>query len=301
MSVSVRQAFRNVFSEKYNKINCGLWLPIFIIMGAAGFLDKTNEFSPESLVKVMLVLILIPICYILNTGILYLSAHNAIFSHRKGVVPNLFKDFIKILLTGIKHFFGLIISSVLLGIPLLICGLIIIYGISSSNMPLIIGMIIIFIFAAIVLTLFYQCIIFNVFLTLKFGSWFNVGKAGKLWKSVSVKNRFAFFILKVIALYILFLILVVILSVIIAIPFGVLSAIGSMAGNASNAMNMLPASILISLVVGILNLILNLLYIDLTAQLINRAYPNIGKKSKKPISKRSNSPENNIKQDSQEK
>ncbi len=305
MSVSIRQAFRNVFSEKYNKVNCGLLLLLSVILG----LSTSSVIGFQESLFAMFFAFYLLLYLLLAFVIGLLGSHNAIFHYKDGVIPNIFNDYFKIVLTSIKHgvcgFFSFLLY---VGIPAAIYGiLLLLISKIADSMPVTIILSIIFIFLFVINIVYYQYIYFNVLLTLKCGSWFNLCKAYSLWKIISVNNRFAIWLLKIIALAILYFVLQLLFVLIYTLSYIIPSWAAYKGGvQYESGVVLHIAEFIAECCSDILDLIFILIVIDLNAQLISGAYPNLEEETDKQISNAEDNAENiensenNVKQDSQE-
>ena len=120
MSISINSAFKNVFSDRYNKKNLFFFFLIVFICLAD---DLNNSFLKangmlKSVEEYFLIFKCISAFFLL--GIYFISLNNAIHNRQNGVFPNFIKNFTQISLVSLKTIFCGISSFIILTIPFIL-------------------------------------------------------------------------------------------------------------------------------------------------------------------------------------
>lgn len=278
MKVSIRQALKNVSSEKYDKQNIFLFFGILFIAGVLGLFlpeELANQavlrtMPPEQVLalysdpKVIIIFLLSMFLCFISNGIYIVASNNAIHN-RNGVFPNPLNEIGKIISASFKFFTGSSIVIFLIFMLSLIISLILL-NINPMLWLVIVPLVVILVHA-------WLCVTFRFYMTLRFKDFFSFKRS---WVMIG-KNlrRFGSYVWK----SILCIFLVVLLNFIIIFILGMIfGAMGVLSGNMQETETAVRA---ISLIVQvILGGFLSVYFVDLNAQLLG---PIVMKKKKKPI------------------
>lgn len=263
MGVSIRQAFENVCSERYNKTNCAI-LILFNIFTCCFLLQLDWKLTTLGIILMFI-----------GAGLHYLGTNNAIHNYRRGVIPNLFHNFLEISITGIKHTFCALISwFIFCVIPILLYMITAVVLLKDFNPTIMtIASILFFILLLIFLVFIFLYIPLNVYIGLKCKDWFNLKKANFLRKKDRNKHALATLIFKGICISLLIGFLIGSFSSIIILIISF-----TQGGNLNNQIT----SIVQGFSQGLSSSIFTLIYMDLTAQAVKTILPNLGKQKQQP-------------------
>ncbi len=270
MTVSIRKAYEDLISPKYDKNNILIYSALMFILG--GFAILLSSQPKMSILFFPLFLIF----WIIQTGYCALTAHNEIFD-KKQVFPSL-NDFQNIVITGIKTFFGNILLSLICFLVPSIIALFgcykfarflyaFFYGSNSASEYFLTGIFLLalsLVSAVITAYLFYLPILITYYRTLKFKDFFNFNNAAEFRKAR--KKYYHSYIWKAL--------LIGILLYIISIPVTILFII--IANICFNTLSAAQTQILISNSFSIILSILAIFFMpNLIAQTVGRLTKNI--------------------------
>lgn len=182
MSISINSAFKNVFSDRYNKKNLFFFFLIVFICLAD---DLNNSFLKangmlKSVEEYFLIFKCISAFFLL--GIYFISLNNAIHNRQNGVFPNFIKNFMQISLVSLRTIFCGILSFIILTIPFLL--LFLIFGFFSQNN----------VFSLILFVIL--CILFSISYVFLFWGIYLVYSESLNWKDIFAYKKIYKFIMK---------------------------------------------------------------------------------------------------------
>ena len=267
MRVSIRQALKNVASEKYNKKNIFLFFVLLFISGVISiFLPEElqnqeimNKMRPEEFwtlvfsAKVVPILIISSLLGLLSAGCVLVATNNAI-NCKQGVFPHPFKEAGNLFAKGFLYYLGCII--VILSITI-IAGLIgfILGSINPWLLLLIIPIVVLMVHA-------WLCVNMGYYLTLEFKEWFCFRKN---WIMIAkMLRRFASYVAKSL---ILVLLLVVIVCSFLPLIVGLEIFVGTAAHN--QQVGLIFGTVLTSIINATVCGLISVYCVDLNAQLLS--------------------------------
>ena len=228
MKVSIRQALKNVASDKYDKKNIFLYFIVLLIANIIGFFAP-EELSNSELLKTMsiqellalisspnvIAIVLASVFFaILCNGCILVATHNAI-NEKEGIFPNIFNEMGNLILKSILYIIGS--TTILIVITQ--------FSISLSQLllPINIWYIALLIPIVIILVHAWLCLNFRFYMTLKFKDWFSFKKS---WMMIAQNiRRFGSFIGKSIVLFVFAIGLIIGATFILGVILGAMSVI----------------------------------------------------------------------------
>lgn len=171
----VKATLRNVFSKNYNKKNILLYYSIFIIAYIVLLILSLKTLQESIFAQVLSGLVLV-FTMIFSMGIYGVAIHNAILK-RKGVFPDPYKNIGKAITISLSTLIGLFINSILLIIPIGLCGALTYKGISTGNVVIVVLSTVITIFSFFIAIIFLKYLMLNYFFRLKFKAFFEYKRA----------------------------------------------------------------------------------------------------------------------------
>ncbi len=216
MAISIIAAFKNLFTERYNKTNI-LYYIIILAIACIASIYMQNE--PQTMTLNMLpayalaTLIYIIGCILIG-GIQAVTVNNG-FKEVYNLFPSLINNFKDVLITGLKMYGGIIIIYIGLFIIFFVSALVlaipaaIVYKFIPQEVQILLVAIIVLLFALLFFFILFIIfgLMFNFMRTLEFEDMVNVKKAFNFMKSC--RNEFSTYFLKSILLGILALIIVI--------------------------------------------------------------------------------------------
>ncbi len=235
MAISIRTAVKNIFTERYNKVNVLYFSIIMAVAVITGFFINSQPQSQtlSALIKTNSIALLISICaFVVVIGI-YLVAVNNGYNEKDSIFPNLITDFKAILLSGVQFYAAMILLHIIIFVFALITVMLIM---PMFFMKLALPKMLVLAFLAIIIIgfmlLFFFIIllvcglIFNFTKTLSFEDLINVKKAYSL--IVSGKKELCIYVLKSIALNLALFLLIAVIFTIVVFIFGIVGGIKGM-------------------------------------------------------------------------
>lgn len=267
MKVSIREALKNVASEKYDKKNIFLFFVLLFVSGViAIFLPEElqnqevmNKMRPEEFwplvfsAKVVPVWVISSLLGLLSAGCLVVATNNAI-KCKQCVFPHPFKEAGNLLAKGFLYYLGCIIVIISI---IIIAGFIgfLLGSINLWLLLLVIPIVIIMVHA-------WLCVNLGFYVTLEFKEWFCFRKN---WMMIAnMIRRFASYVAKSLILVVL---LVVILTSVELLIGSFTMFVGIATHNEQIAL--IFGTILLSLTQALLAGLISVYCIDLTAQLLS--------------------------------
>ena len=267
MKVSIREALKNVASEKYDKKNIFLFFVLLFVSGViAIFLPEElqnqevmNKMRPEEFwplvfsAKVVSILIISSLLGLLTAGCIVVATNNAI-KCKQGVFPHPFKEVGNLMAKGFLYYLGCVIVITL--ITLLAGFIAFVLGyINLWLLLLVIPIVIIMVHA-------WLCVNLGFYVTLEFEEWFSFRKN---WMMIAkMIRRFASYVAK--SLILVVLLVVILISVELLIGASTMF-VGMATHNEQIAL--VFGTILFSLTNAILAGLTSVYCVDLTAQLLS--------------------------------
>ena len=276
MTVSIRKAFSEVMSEKYNKMNIAVFIFVIVLFTIvwSSFTGIMNAVNP------LIAICLFPL-YLLPSfvyfGYLAAAAHNNALG-KNSVFPPV-SPIGGIIIAGIKAYFGLLFWVIIMLLPGIIISFIV--PIISKNIVLqCAAFLISLIWASLVFLKFYFPLKLIFLENLKFSSFFAFGKINSFLSAR--KGCYALLLIKSIILPI---VIGIAFAVICMVLFGVI-IISAFSGASAALGAGIIILILIVVITGfILNIIISLINTSLYAQFIKIGKVKKQKPQIKPISK----------------
>ena len=206
MKVSLRQAFKNVASEKYDKKNFLLFLAIMFISGVLGvFLpvefqnqELLNKMAPAEFLalftnpEVIIVLVISGILGLLTVGFIVVATNNAIIG-KQGVFPHPIEEAGKLFTKGILYYLGCFIVLAVIMLISVIISVALVY-VNPWLVLLVVPIVILMVHA-------WLCVNFGFYMTLEFKEWFCFRKN---WMMIAkILRRFASYVAKSLVLILL--------------------------------------------------------------------------------------------------
>lgn len=187
MNISIRNAVKNILSEKYNRNNIIIYFILTLICVLISYFIQTNKNSDIGSISLLFGLLII--FMIITSGYYCISVNEAIHKEQD-IMPNLFKNFGKIAKTGISVYFAMILITIIM--VLFFC---ILY---MFKLPLLISIIITCIYYIFcILTI--NCLTLNFYVSLNWKKLFNV----KLAIELLSKKEYWHYIFKLVLLFLL--------------------------------------------------------------------------------------------------
>lgn len=253
MTISIRVAYNNIMSKKYNKKNVLIYMALAILAWISSAFCTKNT-TPGIMAAAILIYTLL---FIIGVGIIPLAIHNN-FKEKENVFPSVISDIKDILLIALKNIAGALIASIFI---VCVLGLISVLSLKLNN---IVGIIII-----IALSIIYLLLLISLYAQftskLNFKAWFNFKNALNLIKNNC--KSFGIYILKYIFIFVLafipFMILIVIASVILTLL---------LQGN-NEALNNITTRIIGGIIGGVIGTYIDLYCIDITGQFLKEIMP----------------------------
>ena len=185
MTVSVKKAHKNIFSPNYNKINVVMYVLSIVLLSILIELVSGSLLGLVSLVAFVLLA--------LYVSAIYPIAINNAINKRKGVFPNMFTDFVKIIKTSFVYTFGMFLVLIAALVPLAFA-MIVFYKLQNPIVALL------FIIPVLIVVKYSSQMFYSYVLTLDFKDWFNFEKAKELKKNfgknlAKYEMRMFFFVL----------------------------------------------------------------------------------------------------------
>ena len=277
MRISIQQALKNVASDKYDKQNIFLLFCCIFIFNIIMHLPiqeitsilLSNSMTLEAFLSLCsdskfttLMFVGTIIGSFLN-GIYIVATNNAI-NNNKGIFPHPFKEFIKIIISSVKFFFGALITIFLIEFIAytLSIGLLFLFtkGFHLGETTLFFIMIAM---SALVLLMVHAwlCVNFKFYMTLKFKDWFSFKES---WIMISkILRRFASYIAKSIILFIIFFTITLIILFFTEMVLGIM---GGITGNIQSAKTAIDT--IFNIVQSAINCFFIVYLVDFNAQLL---------------------------------
>ena len=284
MSISIRAAVKNLFSEKYNKQNILYYIGLLLISGICGIYMQLDikDLNSHALVQYLFANLVYLFIAILAMGIFIIAANNG-YKRKDEIFPNLFKKIKDILITGLKAYGGFMIIYIAITFIMLfviLIGLAVFFTFKIMNFDNVIN--VIFAILAIIITavLFTAIIIFiialmlNFMKSLEFEDLLNLKKAKLLISKC--RNLLSVYILKSIA--------VGIIGLIIFIPIFITVILGFSLGSVFNNVEIsdMQGGILGAVLGTIYAFCVGLIQLDLEIQFLQESDNYMPKEEPKP-------------------
>lgn len=244
--ISIHRAMKVVASDNYDKKNIFLYFLVILVTTILSFSIQDKE-HPNLICSVLLLLI-----SIFSNAIYIVATHNAIHK-RKGVFPDILKNFSSICKTGVALSSG----SIFWTFSMIIIAGILFFVLHAGINPVVAAVIA----TILLLILATFCIgaCFNFFISLSIKDWFNFKKALLFMKKA--KKYFGAYMLRCILLPLLGGIFLIPIYIV----FGIL---GAFTKGELNVTSFTGIAILIMSVIGT---IISVYYVEITAQFIRAA------------------------------
>lgn len=240
MKISIRNAIKNILSEKYNKNNLFLY---FVLLFISSLISCYIQFNKGLDISITALLFGMSIIFLIITSGYYCVGVNEAIHKDKDIMPDLFKNIAKIAKTGISYYLSMllvIIVSSLFYLVFFILKLPVITSVLAVCILYIVNIVII------------QSLTLNFYESLDWKKLLNV----KLAIELILKKEYWHFNYKLFLLLLLFVLVILVGSVVFSFIFTLIAP-----------ENQQASKILGSIIGCILGIVFSTIYIDLSAQL----------------------------------
>lgn len=253
MKISIREAFKEIASEKYNKKNIAIFLGLILLAGICSIFMQNKSNLLVSGLSILAYLFII----ILSCGIFIKTVKNN-YENKEEFLPNAFENISDTLLLGLKNMAGGFLFGFGIGIIMGIIAFI------FNKLPLI-NVILIPAFAVIISLLTIALYILFI-ITPKFTSWFKIKEAYKLLNE-NIK-AILLYIWKAFILFLICLAITIVIALIFIVFYTIFGTITGSTPEQARIAGSICGSILSTFTFGTMALFVT----SLLAQLIKNIY-----------------------------